>query len=96
MRQSGLSAKQAKKGPATAMGKARAKAKAKEKGNPAEIEIGKEKGTLGNHLALTIAKAMAIASGGGNYRFSHDGPKGGKRKSTTMAPKSPRKSKRSR
>jgi hypothetical protein len=62
MHQIGFSAKQARtKGPATAMDRERAKEK--EKGKPAEIGIGKERGMQGSHLVLTIAKEMAIASG---------------------------------
>jgi hypothetical protein len=65
MRQNGLSVKLAKrKGPATAMAKARAKTRGKE--NSAEIGIGKVKepeGTLVNHLVPTTAREMVIASG---------------------------------
>jgi hypothetical protein len=95
MRRSGSSAKQAKrKGPATAM--ERAKARAKERGRTAEIGIGKEKGTLGSHLAPTIAKEMAIASGETTVVSPTMGLRVAKGSQRQWQPKSPRKSKRSR
>jgi hypothetical protein len=87
MCQSGLSAKQVKrKGRATAMGEA--KAKEKEKGNSVEIGIGKEKGTQGmKPPCANYSKGNGYCKWEDNCRFSHDGPKGGKRKSTSMATK---------
>jgi hypothetical protein len=89
MRQSGLSTKQAKrKGPA--------KARAKANENPAAIGIGKEKENLGNHLAQTTAKGMAITSGEINVVSPTKGLRVAKGSQLQWQPKSPRKSKRSR
>jgi hypothetical protein len=89
MRQSGSSAKQAKRtGPATAMEREKARAKAKR--NPAEIGIGKEKGTLVNHLAPTIAKEMAIASGETTVVSPTMGLKVASGRQRLWQPKSPR------
>jgi hypothetical protein len=74
----------------------RARAKVKEKQNPATIGIGKEKGTLGNHLVPTMAKAMAIASGETTVVSPTTGLRGVKGSQLQWQPKSPRKGKRSR